>query len=101
MFQAFVIAVPERLPKGAHGRQSTRWNNDSDALAALTVLAAGRNIDAESRRRAMAQLAGLPCWLTAMIITRHAQTKSLCPVDIEIANILWDLENEGILGPAS
>ena len=101
MPQAFAIVAPARVLKGADGHRSTGWNNYSDALAALTVLAAGRNINAESGRRAMAQLAGLPRWLTAMIITRHAETKPLCSVDVEIISILSDFENEGVLGPAS
>jgi hypothetical protein len=101
MLHAFAISAPSLLLKGAEGHRSAGWGKDSDALAALRILGAGRDIDTEPGRRAMALLAGLPRWLTAMIVTRHAQTQNLCSIDMEITNILLEFEDEGVLGPAS
>jgi len=84
-----------------HAETPTGRNNHRDALAALSLLVGNRTIGAASERSAIFLLVGLPHWLTTMIVARYSRTKHDCPIETSIMNILFELENEGVLGPAA
>jgi hypothetical protein len=101
MLHALIVAPSAISTHGLDRRTPNNRTNYCEALAALSLLADGYGTNAESEKRAISQLIGLPQWLTAMIVKRHAAAKLDFPVDITIKNILAEFEDEGVLGPAS
>jgi hypothetical protein len=101
MFAVTEQPIQRTFAGGDRSVKATRRNSHDDATAVVALLAGDRAIDPLSKKRAVSQLLGLSRDLTLKIVERHAKIAPDRPVDEVLAEILGDLENEGVLGPVS
>lgn len=87
--------------RGERSQSGSSRNGYGDAAAAVKLLAGNEKLSHAARMRAISRLMGLPRRLTRMIVERHVRMKPDCPLDEAIEAILFQIENEGVLGPVS